>query len=762
MHPLIMGAIAPVQPAQPYPHPRLRPAVLAWSIACLLAGLPMTTQAESTAAADSDDTTVYVTAPRYRHFATGSLSTAAIARQSAYSSDTAALLHALPGVHSFGAGGVSSLPVMRGLADDRLRIKLDDMDLIASCPNHMNPALSYIDPSQVASVQVWAGISPVSVGGDSIGGTIAVRSKGPRFAAAGQDHLKEGEIGAFYRSNGNAHGGHVTATYATDSVSLSYTSATAKAGDYKAGGDFKNYDATGRTGHTLGRDVVGSTAYETRNHTLDLAFRNANNLFEAKLGYQDIPYQLYPNQRMDMLDNEQKRFLLRYQGDFAWGSLEARAYQEKVNHYMNFGEDKQLAYGTAINGMPMYTKGKTTGASIKANVSLAGQNLLRMGAELQQYHLNDWWPPSGTGGMAPNTFINIQNGKRDRAALFSEWEAHFNPRWISLLGLRYERVRTSADAVHGYNQATAPFSGSGGMMNQTVDAVAFNNAQRAKTDNNVDLTALTRYTPDEGLDVELGLARKVRSPNLYERYSWSTAGMMAIMNNFVGDGNGYVGNTNLKPEIAHTLSASFDWHAPGREWEFKASPYYTRATDYIDAIKTASWKANQFNVLQYANQSARLYGIDLSGKMPLANTRFGAFGLKGQASYTNGKNRDTGDDLYNIMPLNAKFALTHQTGGWDNALELEAVSAKRNVSDIRNEIRTTGYGLVHLRGSYAWNKVRLDFGVENLFDRNYALPLGGAYTGQGNTMSINPTNVTWGTAVPGPGRSVYTALTLKF
>ena len=53
-------------------------------------------------------------------------------------------LRDVPGVSLYGAGGVSSLPSIHGLADDRLRVTVDGMDLIASCPNHMNPALSYI------------------------------------------------------------------------------------------------------------------------------------------------------------------------------------------------------------------------------------------------------------------------------------------------------------------------------------------------------------------------------------------------------------------------------------------------------------------------------------------------------------------------------------------------------------------------------------------------------------------------------------------
>ncbi|MDR2186903.1 MAG: TonB-dependent receptor, partial [Azonexus sp.] len=236
----------------------------------------------------------------------------------------------------------------------------------------------------------------------------------------------------------------------------------------------------------------------------------------------------------------------------------------------------------------------------------------------------------------------------------------------------------------------------------------------------------------------------------------------------VGDGNGYVGNPDLKPEKAYTLSAAFDWHAADRRWEFKAMPFYTHVDDYIDAIqwdngantpRTAPLR-DQFTVLRYANQKARLYGINLAGQMPLADTGIGKIGLKGALNYTRGKNRDTGDGLYNIMPLNGRLTLTHQSGGWDNALEIIGVTAKNRRSDARNETKTGGYSLVNLRGSYAWQQVRLDFGVENLFDRFYNLPTGGAYTGQGTTMSIS--GVPWGTPVPGMGRSLYAGINIKF
>jgi len=240
------------------------------------------------------------------------------------------------------------------------------------------------------------------------------------------------------------------------------------------------------------------------------------------------------------------------------------------------------------------------------------------------------------------------------------------------------------------------------------------------------------------------------------------------MNNFVGDGNGYIGNLALSPEKANTLSATFDWHAADKAWGMEVTPFYTHVNDYIDAVQWAAATntavavpvTNAFSALKYVNQSAKLYGVNLSGHLPLAKTSWGDFGFKGLLNYTNGTNRDTGDNLYNIMPLNAKLAVTQKLGGWDNSVELVAVKAKTDVNAMRNEIKTPGYSLVHVRTSYSWKTVRLDLGVENLFDKFYYLPTGGAYAGQGTTMSIN--GIPYGTAVPGMGRSVYVGLNVKF
>jgi iron complex outermembrane receptor protein len=137
-----------------------------------------------------------------------------------------------------------------------------------------------------------------------------------------------------------------------------------------------------------------------------------------------------------------------------------------------------------------------------------------------------------------------------------------------------------AGAAIGYNPA--------GMGFQARDANAFNAASHKTTDNNTDLTAAASYTASDNYAIEFGFAHKTRSPNVYERFTWSTWQMAALMNNFVGDGNGYFGNLALKPEQANKLSATFDWHAADGSWGFKATPYYTQVADYIDAVQ---WNA---------------------------------------------------------------------------------------------------------------------------------------------------------------------------
>ena len=113
---------------------------------------------------------------------------------------------------------------------------------------------------------------------------------------------------------------------------------------------------------------------------------------------------------------------------------------------MDFGPDKRFWYGTASGGPTRRWHPVRRSAHLRrrhADVhrrqdhrrhasrptsTLTEQDLLRVGGEYQNYRLDDWWPrrpARGHGG--PSTFWNINDGKRDRTALFGEWEATLEP-----------------------------------------------------------------------------------------------------------------------------------------------------------------------------------------------------------------------------------------------------------------------------------------------------------------------------------------------
>ena len=260
-------------------------------------------------------------------------------------SDTAALIGRLPGVSSFGAGGFSSLPVIRGLESQRLTILVDGVPIDIACTNAMNPPLSYTDPQTIDAISVITGVTPVSMGGDSIGGAISVETLTPRFAKAGE-RLLTGELSTFYRSNGDGFGGALSITAASDRLSLSYAGSFTQSDNYKGGG---------RDG------TVRSTEYKKTDHALSLAAQTDIGLFELKGGYHFSPYEGFPNQYMDMTSNKSWYLNGHWKGAFDWGDLDLRAFYRDTDHRMNFLADKG---GTATGGIPMNTAHWTaTGAS---------------------------------------------------------------------------------------------------------------------------------------------------------------------------------------------------------------------------------------------------------------------------------------------------------------------------------------------------------------------------------------------------------------
>ena len=404
----------------------------------------------------------------------------------------------------------------------------------------------------------------------------------------------------------------------------------------------------------------------------------------------------------------------------------------------------------------MNTEVHTIGYTLKTELPLNARDTLRVGSEFHHQWLDDYWPPvAGSMMMGPNTYINVNASKRDRLGSFAEWEAKWSPQLTTTIGVRNDQVWMNTGEVQAYSTS---------MMNMAdaMAAMAFNAADRKRHDSNWGWSAIARYAASDRAALEIGYARKVRSPNVYERYSWGRGSMSSRMIGWYGDGNGYVGNLALKPETADTLSAALSLKGEGAEsWSLKIAPHYTRVDDYIDAVKLQDFTdmmgmPTPFAQLQFVNQDAEFYGIDVSGELPLwASSAAGKVKLTASASWLRGKNRDDGGSLYHQMPLNARIGIEHALGGWENLIEVELIDDKTRVDATRNEPVTDGYALVNISTGYRFGSYRISLDVQNLFDTGYDLPLGGKSLGDYDaTGSLRP--------VPGRGRSVNVGLSAAF
>ncbi len=647
------------------------------------------------------------------------------------SPDSTSLLQDYTGLYSYQAGGISALPNIRGMNDNRIRILVDGAELTAACANNMNAPLTYISPAAVANVSVLAGITPVSMGGDSIAGTITVDSAKPIYAASADAWLYQGSFSTVYRSNNNGLSTALNATAASDNLSLNFTSTMDRGQSYRDGNG----------------DKVRATQFERHIQTLTIGAKGENEDFVLRLSHQEVPHQGFPNQYMDLVGNKADSINASYSRRFAWGDLDTRIYWQEVSHEMGFFSSEKTG------SMPMNTHGKDMGYSVKATIPLSDVHTLRLGNDLHRNRLDDFWPPvAGSPMMGPNTYVNINDGRRTRVGVFAEVDSKWDGRWSSLLGARVDHVRTSTGEVQPYGN---------NMMNMAdVNAARiFNAGSRSASDNHLDLTATGKYEFSEMASVEFGYARKTRSPNLYERYSWGAGQMARMMIGWFGDLNGYVGNPDLKPEKANTISVTMDWHDVDKKfWQLRVTPYYTYVQDYIGVERIGTFASGTRAYLRFDNQDAQFYGINADAAKQLwQDTAWGEGRVGASLAWTRGE-RTNGDSLYQIMPLNARVSLEQKRGAWSNGMDVQFVDSKTRVDDARFERETGGYTLVDLRSSYQWQKVRLDFTVTNLFDRYYALPTGGLnyanWKADGSTGPIG--------TLAGMGRSVNVGLTLDF
>ena len=627
--------------------------------------------------------------------------------------DAAEILRTLPGAAIVRNGPQTGLVQARGLTGDRVKVLIDGRTITPACPNHMDPPLHYARLAPGDTVGFFAGLAPVSQGGDSLGAVLDVSRGDPAFLVPGARTWR-GSIGSTWRSDQDSWLSQADLAAIGKDLRFAYR------GSFATGNDLR---------YPGGR--VADTSFETQNHSVSGAWRTAGGFVEVEAGGTRSRDTGTPALPMDMIEDDSWHVAIRQKETLAWGTLENRVYLSQIDHLM---DNFSLRPASA---MPMEAPASSRDVGWRADLTLPrDEDTWRLGLDIHHNAFEATQVVTGgmDEGMSRDTF---HDNRRDRFGLYGDWERKWSKSWTSRLGLRGDAVVCEAGAVD------SEFGGPA----VAADQARFNKSDRSFADWLPEAVAATRFSPSPTTSVDLAAGLKSRAPSLLERFLWTPANASAGL----ADGRTYLGNPNLDPETAVELAIGVT--ESRKSWSVGFTPFYRIIDGFIQGMPTDRLDPSGRPVLQYQNiDQAVLWGGELAASFDIKSW----LRLEAAASYTRGRNEDTGDDLYRIAPLRGNLDLVIHKDAWESHLECIWAADQNRVSDLQDEPATPGYALLNFRVSRSFdNGMRLGIGIDNILDTRYEDHLGGINRVPGGDLVT-------GERIPGGGRGVFLDLAWTF
>ncbi len=597
--------------------------------------------------------------------------------ESSILTDTAEILKNMPGATVNRNGALSGIAQYRGLFGSRVNVQADGIQVMESCSNSMDAAMSHVPSTLVEAVTLQRGITPVSQGIETLGGRINVLTRSvldnpegfSGNARLGMSSANDGQTAALmlaHRSNRHAWqvgiddesgdnvsfpGGHNVFT------GLDRRYYTAAYGYKTDGGSVRlnwNYNDTGETGTpSLPMDITyargGITALDWA-HVLASGWSLSNTW-----SYQNTEH---------VMDNHRHRNTT--------AGLQRESYTEVTHRRVVFEAEKE----SGANG----------------------------------WHLGLAWDATDNDALISNpenTQFNIINfdTERQRSSVFAEWTHALAARHRLTAGLRWTRVNTDAADVFS---TVSLMDTAMGQLHRTLQD-RFNQSDRDRSDDHVDLSLQWHHALNDAMAFEYGLSVKHRAPSHQERYLWlpleATAGL--------ADGRQYLGDPNLDPERAVQLEWGMNYSRG--PWRVSPHVFLQRIDDYIQGTPNTVMPAPE-GTLRYSNVDAQLYGLD-------ADIRYQAsdrLTLNNVTTLVRGERRDIDDNLYRIAPFSSRFGLQYHLDAWQFSAELLGVKRQNRVSDTNAERSTPGFGLLNLNASRKFGDNHIvKLAIFNALDKRY-------------------------------------------
>lgn len=637
--------------------------------------------------------------------------------------DSASLLKSVPGANINRNGPITGIAQYRGLFGDRVAVSMDNDAVLSGGPNAMDAPLSYAPPLLLKSLEVTPGIAPVSASQEAIGGHIVATLDRGEFAGT-EDTQTSGTISSRYGTvdDGVNHG--LKAVIANDQHKL------AALASYDEGND----------GESGNGDKLADTGYRRERYDLSYAWQNATSNITLSGGKLDTNDTGTPALPMDIVYIHTDIANLSAATDYKGMTFRTRMGYSDVDHLMD-----NFFLRSNVNPM-MYRQNNATGRQFSWGGSVEvpfGEDTLTVGIDgTKVVHDALITNPN----MTMFAVQNFSDAERDIYGLFAEWK-HITQQWQIETGLRYNRVNMNSDEVSA--------SGMMPMMQNLADGLAgsFNNGERDQSFDNIDIVVKASRPLTDTTSLNIGLARKTRAPSYQELYLWlpleATGGL--------ADGRSYIGNLDLDSELNYEINTGLDWQA-GNVYA-SGQVFFRKVDDFIQGTPSNNMSANMLATmmsgqapLQFNNIDAELYGFDGRYGLILNDN----WRLDGVLSYVRGEDKDNGDNLYRIAPLNHSLAVSWQKAALSARVESVLYAKQSKTSNYNDEQDSAGYGLLNAQGQYRISKqFKISAGINNLLDKHYVDHLSGYNRNSDSDIAI-------GDRLPGQGRNFFIAMNISW
>ena len=657
--------------------------------------------------------------------------------------DTAQLLRMMPGANLNKNGELTGIAQYRGMYGDRINISVNGSKISSGGPNAMDAPLHYAPVAILESLTVHRGITPVSSGQETIGGSMDAKTYGGKFSdSAG--FVFNGRIysGLQSANKGNVASAILSMANDTHLFSTSLMTESADNSEFSSG------------------EILPSE-YERERIDLAYSFQGQDQEWNLSLAVNNTGDAGTPALPMDIQSIDSKLLHVDHRWEVdAFNILSSFSYNT-IEHWMTNYDLRRPPQDTMMTqGIMRYRA--TFAESDNYGFSLKIEQPLDNG--LRRVGVDGHWSVHDADISNPNAMMfgisNFNQAERNILGVFVEQEVGLSDGIGVEAGLRVNQVVMDAGKINADLNPMGLTTGMPVMMNNMAAMLAngFNTHQLDHDDTNVDWFARLSVESSSFMVWYLGAARKMRAPSYQQRYLWlpmeATGGL--------ADGITYIGNAALDSETSHEVEAGFDYKR--RSVSFYPRVFYKKVDDYIQGTPAANMAANQFAVmmanmgmgsadpLQFNNVDARLYGLDLE-----SNFQFNeSLSFQANLSMIRGARQDVKDNLYRISPDNFLLAANWAVDKWMASLEIISYASQDRVSATNREHTNDGYSLLNFNTRvYPLSNLEIGLGINNLMDREYRDHLAGY------NRAFNP-DIEMRDRLPGLGRNFYGRLIWNF